>query len=80
MTVQPSLLRETPANATSPVSTGLPLKVLRGDQPASSLRKFRGKKIDGHELASRAERFLETAEGGGFDHLESLYVLPETGE
>lgn len=56
------------------------LKVLRGDQPASSLRKFRGKKIDGHELASRAERFLETAEGGGFDHLESLYVLPETGE
>jgi hypothetical protein len=55
------------------------LKVLRGDEPASSLRKFRGKAIDGQLLASRPERVLQAAEGGEFDHLEGLYVIPGDG-
>jgi hypothetical protein len=52
--------------------------VLRGHQPASILKEFRGKKVGGHKLASDIDRISAIAHGGGLDQLDSLYVSPET--
>lgn len=53
-------------------------RVLRGDEPPSTLKQFRGKKVGGQELASNFDRISEVAQGGGLDQLDSLYVSPET--
>jgi hypothetical protein len=52
--------------------------VLRGDRPASKLAEFRGKTVGGHELISDPARLVTLAKGGALDHLDILYVSPET--
>ena len=54
------------------------MRVLRGPEPASLLKQFRGKKVGGHELISDSERLLKIARDGGLDRLEDLYVSPGT--
>jgi hypothetical protein len=53
-------------------------RVLRGQERASALDQFRGKKVGGHELINDYERLRKMALGGELDHLENLYVSPGT--
>lgn len=54
------------------------MRVLRGDEPASSLKQFRGRKVGGHKLTSNFDRVLALAQADLPDQLDSLYVSPET--
>lgn len=54
------------------------IRVLRGRGPASTLYRFRGKKVGGHELISDSERLLKFGRGSALDRLEDLYVSPGT--
>jgi hypothetical protein len=54
------------------------IRVLRGREPASVLDQFRGKKVGGHELISDFDRLSIPAGAGVLEHLDSLYVSPET--
>jgi hypothetical protein len=53
-------------------------QVLRGVIPASALDRYRDKKVGGHQLSSSFDRLVTLVQAGELDHLESLYVSPET--
>lgn len=53
------------------------MRVLHGEEPASALEQFHGKKVGGQALAADFDRLRTTAEGV-LDQLHSLYVAPET--
>jgi hypothetical protein len=54
------------------------LRVLQGKEPPSALKRYRGKKIGGHELISDYELLLSFAQAGDVGQLDSLYVSPDT--
>ena len=54
------------------------MRVLQGKEPVSALEQFRGKTVGGHELISDFDLLSAHAQAGLFDHLDSLYVSPET--
>ena len=53
------------------------LRVLRGQEPASALEQYRGKKVGGHELLSDYEQLRLFARAGILGHLDTLYVSPD---
>ncbi len=54
------------------------LRVLRGDESASTLEQFRDKTVGGHELISDFDQLSMLAKAGVIDQLDSLYVSPDT--
>ena len=54
------------------------MRVIRGDEPDSALRKFRGKTVGGVKLLSSPFRLSTLTESDSLGQLESLYVLPDT--
>jgi hypothetical protein len=53
-------------------------RVIRGDEPDSSLKQFRGKTVGGTKLLSSPFRLSTLTESDSLGQLESLYVLPDT--
>jgi len=53
------------------------LRALRGQEPPSSLERFRGKTVGGRELISDFERLSSFAHAGILGNLDSLYVGPD---
>jgi hypothetical protein len=53
------------------------LRVLRGQEPASALEQYRGKKVGGHELLSDYEQLRLFARAGVLGQLDTLYVSPD---
>jgi hypothetical protein len=53
------------------------LRVLRGDESASILKRFRGKTVGNRKLLTNSERLFELAHGGVVDNLAPLYVSPD---
>jgi hypothetical protein len=54
------------------------MRVLRGEEPDSSLKQFRNETVGGHKLLTSPYRLSLLAEAGIPDQLESLYVSPDT--
>ena len=54
------------------------MRVIRGDEPDSSLKQFRGKTVGGTKLLSSPFRLSTLTESDSLGQLESLYVIPET--
>jgi hypothetical protein len=53
------------------------LRVLRGQEPPSALRQYRGKKVGGHELISDYAQLSSLAHAGVLGQLDRLYVSPD---
>jgi hypothetical protein len=53
------------------------IRVLAGKEPASALRRYRGKKVGGHKLISDYRQLSLLAQAGVVGQLESLYVSPD---
>jgi hypothetical protein len=52
-------------------------RLLRGLEPKSSLDRYRGKKVGGHELVSDYAQLVLLANAGVVGQLEPLYVSPD---
>jgi hypothetical protein len=53
------------------------LRVLRGEEPPSGLKQYRGKRVGGHELLSDYEQLRLFARAGILGQLDTLYVSPD---
>jgi hypothetical protein len=53
------------------------LRVLRGQEPASALEQYRGKKVGGYALISDYGQLSSLAHAGVLGQLDTLYVSPD---
>ena len=53
------------------------LRVLRGQEPASALEQYRGKKVGGYGLISDYGQLSSLAHAGVLGQLDTLYVSPD---